>query len=192
MTPILRKHYYYYYPRRSPEIWMRGKFHENLCIVAITCTHARERIALKRCFNCQREAGFPCMRMSQVVCKHMPCVYMYVCTCVCMYVRNLQSLEILLVVPWKMYDALLLKASKRKFQCLDISPCSALRIHPRPSSFRNTVTFSKPHPTRKVGINVNRMSVRSSRKAALRWRIKGTLLFALVYMQSSLSKNSLS
>lgn len=91
------------------------------------------------------------------------------------HVRNLQSLEILLVAPWKMYDALLLKASKREFQCLDISSLctlptsrlspysadSALRIHPRPSSSRNTVTSSN-HPARagKVGINVNRMSVR--------------------------------
>lgn len=147
--------------------------------------HARERIALGRCFKCQREAGF--LSSSHAYVSNLyASIYtrVYVCT------RNLQSLEILLVVPWKMYDALLLKASKRKFQCLDISPvCSALRIHPRPSSFRNTVTSSKPHPNRKVGINVNRMSVRSSRKAALRWRIKGTLLFALVYTQSSLSKS---
>lgn len=115
-------------------------------------------------------------------------VYIYVCVRTC--TRNLQSLEILLVVPWKMYDALLLKASKRKFQCLDISPCSALRIHPRPSSFRNTVTFSKPHPARKVGINVNRMSVRSSRKAALLMAYQRHSAFRFgLYAIFALSKN---
>jgi len=123
--------------------------------------HARERIALGRCSKCQHtEAGF--LLVFAYVCLKGWRVRVRVRIRVHTYVRNLQSLEILLVAPWKMYDALLLKASKRKFQCLDISPCSAdsaLWIHPRPSSFRNTVTFSNPHPICRVDINVNRMSV---------------------------------
>ena len=102
----------------------------------------------------------PRIRVSQELASVYIYIYIYICTCI--YVRNLQSLEILLVAPWKMYDALLLKASKRKFQCLDISSYStdsALWIHPRPSSFRNTVTSSNPHPIWRVDINVNRMSV---------------------------------
>ena len=119
--------------------------------------HARERIALGRCVpsaNMQE----PVFRSSSHACVSR----VGECSCTCIYVCNLQSLEILLVAPWKMYDALLLKASKRKFQCLDISSYStdsALWIHPRPSSFRNTVTSSNPHPIWRVDINVNRMSV---------------------------------
>lgn len=78
--------------------------------------HAREQIALGRCFKCQHEAGF-------LSSSHAYVSNLYASIYARVYVHNLQSLEILLVVPWKMYDALLLKASKRKFQCLDISPC---------------------------------------------------------------------
>lgn len=92
--------------------------------------------------------------------------------------RGPQSLEILLVAPWKMYDALLLKASKRKFQCLDISNvlCS---IRPYgytlvPVPRRVPRHPQNPHRDRKVGINVNRMSARP-RKTALQWCIKGSL-----------------
>lgn len=81
-----------------------------------------------------------------------------------------------------MYDALLLKASKRKFQCLDIStvlrsirPYIDTRIPLSPSpprSIPSSTTSSDPHRDRKVGINVNRMSARP-RKTALQWCIKG-------------------
>ena len=72
-----------------------------------------------------------------------------------------------------MYGALLLKASERKFRCLDAS--SPIPFH-RPSShpFRwDRSCFGPPASPRhgKVGINVNRMSARSRRKA-LQYRIK--------------------
>lgn len=119
-------------------IWMRGKFHENLRIVAIACARTRtDRV--RKVFQVPTRS-----RVSPVLACVCLKSYASIRVCIHICIRNLQSLEILLVVPQKMYDALLLKASKRKFQCLDISPCSALRIHPRPSSFRNTVTFSKP------------------------------------------------
>lgn len=78
-----------------------------------------------------------------------------------------------------MYDALLLKASKRKFQCLDIStvlrsirPYIDTRIPLPPFHPPSSTTSSDPHRDRKVGINVNRMSARPRKTA-----------FAMVYQR---------
>lgn len=78
------------------------------------------------------------------------------------------SREILLVASWKMYDVLLLKASERKFRCLDASP---IPFHP-PLSLSLLLPQAPTSPRHdEMGINVNRMTARS-RKTALQYRIK--------------------
>lgn len=121
-----------------------------VCASTVCCcsevVRVRVRIVSRRCSKCHRARWFslgPCahvclkLSLSRTRARGRLYVSAY-------HIRNLQSLEILLVAPWKMYDALLLKASKRKFQCLDISsscpPPPAVLFHrfgptdPTPSS----------------------------------------------------------
>lgn len=165
---------------------MRGKFSRKSMYRSLSRVHARERIALGRCFKCQHEAGFlsfPRMRMSQVVCK---CVYTYVYV-TCSRLKYCSSF------PRRCTTRYCWKHRSENF-----SVWIYLRV--RPYGYTLVPLHSgipwhsrNPHPTRKVGINVNRMSTYVVRERRLCDDVLKVLCFSLwfIHTQSSLSKDFL-
>lgn len=122
-------------------------------VSSLSHVHARERIALGRCFKCQHEAGFLSSSHAYV----SSCMQVYACVYTYVYV-TCSRLKYCSSFPRRCTTRYCWKHRSENF-----SVWMYLRV--RPYGYTLVPLHSgipwhsrNPHPTRKVGINVNRMS----------------------------------